>query len=273
MGSAARKVDVEKRPFCKRLLSLSGRYNIREIWSDFITMLACAISNSVDKSRFEDRESMYLRIISKYEPDERGVFPQLVADLSYALYENPDQDFLGSAYMELEMGNSHAGQFFTPYDICVAMASIGLPDLGDKIEQQGYVSINDCACGAGATLIAAANTARNVCEHMDTPKDWRNHVLLVGQDIDFIVGMMCYIQMSFIGAAGYVKIGNSLTDPMTTSDESKNYWYTPMYFSPVWRDRRIAHAMDQFIDNVNKTENRSTSDSPRNGEDEHSPNH
>ena len=61
------------------------------------------------------------------------------------------------------------------------------------------------------------------------------------------MGMMGYIQLSLLGAAGYVKIGNSLTDPMTAGDDSKNYWYTPMYFSDVWRYRRIFHSIDRLI--------------------------
>lgn len=30
-----------------------------------------------------------------------------------------------------------------------------------------------------------------------------------------------------------------LTEPMTDNDNKENYWYTPMYFSPVWTMRRI----------------------------------
>ena len=55
------------------------------------------------------------------------------------------------------------------------------------------------------------------------------------------------IQLSLIGAAGYVKIGNSLTDPMTKDDGAKNYWYTPMYFSDVWHWRRVWHSVDRLM--------------------------
>lgn len=64
-------------------------------------------------------------------------------------------------------------------------------------------------------------------------------VLVVAQDIDKTVALMCYIQLSLLGVAGYVKVGNSLTEPMTDNDNKENYWYTPMYFSPVWTMRRI----------------------------------
>lgn len=61
----------------------------------------------------------------------------------------------------------------------------------------------------------------------------------VTQDIDETVALMCYIQLSLLGVAGYVKVGNSLTEPMTDNDDKENYWFTPMYFSNVWVLRRI----------------------------------
>lgn len=114
MAKAARNVASEQKPFCKRLLSLAGKYSIWEVWSDFINVFALAISNSVDKVRFDEREALYRRIMAKYDAKEREVFPLLAADVVSALEQNPEQDFLGSAYMALELGNDHAGQFSRP---------------------------------------------------------------------------------------------------------------------------------------------------------------
>lgn len=130
MAKAARNVASEQKPFCKRLLSLAGKYSIWEVWSDFINVFALAISNSVDKVRFDEREALYRRIMAKYDAKEREVFPLLAADVVSALEQNPEQDFLGSAYMELELGNDHAGQFFTPYDVCRLMAEVSVPRTG-----------------------------------------------------------------------------------------------------------------------------------------------
>lgn len=245
MAKAARNIASEQKPFCKRLLSLAGKYSIWEIWSDFINAFALAISNSVDKAHFDEREVAYQRIMAKYDAKEREVFPLLAADVVSALEQNPEQDFLGSAYMKLELGNDHAGQFFTPYDVCRLMAEVSVPGLVQQVIQDGYVTFNDCACGAGATLIAECHAAGKRLRLLG--RNWQNCVLVTAQDIDLSVGMMCYIQLSLLGAAGYVKIGNSLTDPMTAGDDSKNYWYTPMYFSDVWRYRRIFHSIDRLI--------------------------
>ena len=118
-------------------------------------------------------------------------------------------------------------------------------NLVEQIEEQGYVSINDCCCGAGATLIAAINAARHKLE--DAGLNFQNHILVVGQDIEEVVALMCYIQISLLGVAGYVKVGNALTEPMTDNDSMENYWFTPMYFSDVWHTRRmIGKFMDLF---------------------------
>lgn len=151
--------------------------------------------------------------------------------------ENPEQDFLGSIFMSLKLGDEHNGQIFTPYHVCELMAEMTMDDVVKKVEQDGYISINDPCCGAGATLIAAIHAARKQLEK--TNLNYQNHLLVVAQDIDETVALMCYIQLSLLGVAGYVKVGNSLTEPMTDNDDKENYWFTPMYFSNVWVLRRI----------------------------------
>ncbi len=237
------RVHNEARPFTKKILSLSGRFPLWEIWSDFIFMTAAAISNAVDKSHFEDREAAYMKIIEKYNEKERMVFPELLAELATALEQKPEQDFLGSVYMELELGNHWIGQFFTPYSICQLMADVTCEGVVDQIKGKGFATINDCACGAGATLIAGIHSIRRILEKEGL--NWQDHVLVTAQDLDMVTGLMCYIQLSLQGAAGYVKIGNTLTDPMGVGDSTENYWFTPMYFHPTWTLRRFFHGVDQ----------------------------
>ena len=125
-----------------------------------------------------------------------------------------------------------------------------MDDLVQQIENQGYVSINDCCCGAGANLIAAINSTRRKLE--DVGLNFQNHILVTGQDIEELVALMCYLQISLLGVAGYVKVGNSLTEPMTYGDSLENYWFTPMYFSDVWHTRRMVR---KFMDLFEKGDN------------------
>lgn len=88
-------------------------------------------------------------------------------------------------------------------------------------------------------MIAAVHTARTALEKENL--NYQNHILIIGQDIDLTVALMCYIQISLLGVAGFIKVGNTLTEPMDPSDSIKSYWFTPMYFSEVWTRRRIFH--------------------------------
>ena len=135
-----------------------------DIWRDFIVMVACAMSNTVDKAHYDEREKRYLEIINKYEESQQHIFPKLYAAVVLALDENPEQDFLGEMFMDLHLDYEELKQIFTPYHVCQLMADITMDDLVEQIDKQGYVSINDCCCGAGANLIAAINSARRKLE-------------------------------------------------------------------------------------------------------------
>ena len=211
-----------------------------------MSMIACSISNAVDRTpeHFERREKEYMSCLERMGSNELP--SQLFGIIVTALENEPEQDFLGKMYMNLELGNHWKGQFFTPYNVCKMMSEITCGDADRRIEEQGYISINDPACGAGATLIAVVNSLK------DGKHNFQNHVLFVGQDIDRIVGMMCYIQLSLLGCAGYICIGNSLTNPLTgdvlfpQEREGQELWFMPMFQSEVWAMRRMFHAMDRL---------------------------
>lgn len=230
-GKKSETVSDPQKAFLDAFKKLTNRHRAWDAWRDFITMFACSLSNPVDKEHYDEREALYLRTIRKYNKQE------LAAQTVLALEKNPEQDFLGSIFMSLNLGNESNGQFFTPYHVCELMAEVTMDDTVQKVEQDGYISVNDPCCGAGATLIAAIHAARKRLEKANI--NYQNHVLVIAQDIDMTVALMCYIQLSLLGVAGYVKIGNSLTEPITDKDSNENYWFTPMYFSPVWTMRRL----------------------------------
>lgn len=239
------KDEHVRKEFLKTFNSLARRWRSWDIWTDFVTIAACTISNSVDKLHFDDREKTYLRIIKKYSKQEQNLFAEMFAYLVIALDEDPEQDFLGGIYTELGLNSKEHKQIFTPYSICHVMAEVTFGDLVSQVEEKGVVEVHDCCCGAGATLIAAANVAKSKLEKANL--NYQNHILLTGQDIDYLATMMCYIQLSLLGMAGYFKVGDALTDPMTDRDNLDNYWFTPMYFFPVWHYRRVWHSMDKLF--------------------------
>ena len=234
------KTDWEKE-FLNLFNKMTYRHRAWDVWRDLIVMVACTLSNAVDKTHFDDREKRYLKIIKRYSKEEQSMFPELMSYIVMALDENQEQDFLGNLFMRLNLGNGAIGQIFTPYHVCQLMADVAVGDITDEINDKGYISISDPCCGAGATLIAAIHSIRKQLEKVNSPLNYQNHVLIVAQDIDEIVALMCYIQLSLLGVAGYVKIGNSLTKPIDNKDTFENYWFTPIYFSNVWVYRRLFH--------------------------------
>ena len=215
------------------------------VWADLISMIACVISNLIDRTpeHFERREKEYLECLERMGSHELPA--QLYGIIVMALENQPEQDFLGKMYMDLGLGNHWKGQFFTPYSVCGILSEISCGEIDRKIEEKGYISISDPACGAGATLIAAVNNMKTV-KH-----NFQNHVLFIGQDIDRIVGLMCYIQLSLLGCAGYICIGNSLTNPLTGNvlfpqeGKEQELWFMPMFQSKIWTMRRIFHMSDR----------------------------
>lgn len=236
-GKKSEKDLTPQKGFMDAFGRLTRRHRTWDVWRDFVTMFACSLSNPLDTEHRDKREALYLKTIKKYNKQEQELFPKLAAQTVLALEENPEQDFLGSIFMSLNLGDAHNGQVFTPYHICELMADVAIDNAVKKVEQDGYISISDPCCGAGATLIAGIHSVRKQLEKVNL--NYQNHILIVAQDIDETVALMCYIQLSLLGVAGYVKVGNSLTEPITDDDDKENYWFTPMYFSNVWVLRRL----------------------------------
>lgn len=222
-------------------LSQSGKHRKWTVWSDFVAMTACTLSLA-DIERRGDREKIYSNIAKKYNKAEMEIFYSLFGDLVNAYEHSQKQDLLGELFMRLELGNDYAGQFFTPYSVCEAMAGLSAGNLKAEIEKRGYISVNDPCCGAGALLIAFANEA------MRQGVNYQREIEFVAQDIDFTAAMMCYIQLSLIGCAGYVIVGNTLTTPPTEPLSNQNVWYTPLYFLDVWHWRRTWKKAMQIIE-------------------------
>lgn len=222
--------------FQKVFSKLCNAKSAWQAWSDFVELTAISISNATEirgKVK-QEREERYMAIIVQYTKSEQAVFQELVGILVHSLQRNNEQDFLGEMFMALELGSHWKGQFFTPYSICKAMAAINTQDAKEKIGEKGYVSVNDPACGAGATLIGARNA-------LGLAGIGGTQAFFVGQDLDRVAAMMCYIQLSLLGCAGYVVIADTLVHPVTgpmlwpNLTEHQDAWFMPLTFiEPTW---------------------------------------
>lgn len=252
----AQAIQGTKQEFLKIFREMCYARNAWQVWEDLISATACSLANSTDPDKtnvqYKEREREYAQCIKRLGGVDKPA--KCFAIMVEALERDPEQDFLGELYMELNLGNHWKGQFFTPYHICDFMAKITEGDIDGEIEKKGFISIFDPACGAGATLIAAANNAKKA-KH-----NFQNHILFVGQDIDRIVGMMCYIQLSLLGCAGYICIGNTLTNPMEghvlfpQEKEGQEFWYMPMFRMEVWSLRRMFYCIESMSVQTKKKE-------------------
>jgi len=252
----AQSTSKSEKLFLDTFDSLCYSRNAWEVWTDFITATACSLANAVDQEGkiHDEREKEYVKCIERLGGVDSAA--KLFACVVEALEENPEQDFLGGLFMKLNLGNHWKGQFFTPYCVCRTMAAITADGVESTIADKGWASVNDPACGAGATLIAMANVLK---EHN---VDYQNHALFVAQDIDRVAGLMCYIQLSLLGCAGYIVIADTLCNPVTgkavlfpQEKEGQEFWYTPMFASDVWVYRRKFNLMDLFLANIGSANN------------------
>lgn len=225
---------------------LTGARQLWELWQDGITMFALMISNVVDFRFREEREQEYIEIAHKYSKGEMQVFVEIFSEIVNQLEADQEQDFLGDLYMQLDLGSHWHGQFFTPYNVCRAMAEMTFEEISDVSEVKP-ISAMDCACGGGALLIAAAHAYRKSIKK--TGLNPQNYLSFYAQDISRVTGLMCYVQLSLLGYAGKIKIGDSLCNPLVDADNGPDIWYTPMWFSDVWTIRRMIGRIEEKVIN------------------------
>ena len=245
----AKPVNPKYRELVKMFDSLTGSRGAWEVWNDTITMLAVSLSNSLDvcDKRREEREKLYGDISSKYTSKELAVMVQIFTKIALILEENPDQDLLGDLYMNLSFGSAALGQFFTPYSVCQMMAkcSVQKECVENQIEKDGYIIINEPACGGGANVIAVASRLKEI------GINYQQSAFFVCQDLSQVTALMCYIQMSLLGMAGVVIIGDTLKNPNIPTqlglESLSNVWMTPMYYLDSWSIRRTANLMDELL--------------------------
>lgn len=223
------KKDELKKEFYKEISMFNHKYPTWAIWNDFLYMSAISIANSVPVKERQEREELYLKIVAKYNKAELNAFVNMLRILIDALEVCPEQDFLGEMYHALNLQQNQKGQFFTPYDICELMSEMQIEHNIRLLEDRDYITVNDPACGAGATLIAFANVA------LKHKVNYQQKILFVAQDIDLTATLMCYLQLSLLGCNAVVIRGDSLAKPGLHKDN--DIWITPMYFINQWRFR------------------------------------
>ena len=234
--------DPHKHAIVELMRPLFARHNPYSVFTSFIEISALALSNRFDYPQFDKREKRYLEIAKNYTRDELTQFGRMLAELMLCYRARVDSlgpaglrndidnigDVLGSIYMLLEIGNDRMAQFFTPYNVSIAMAIMMLGDesgIREKIRENGFLTLSEPTCGAGGMVIAAAQAFHQLGFNYPT----QLHATCV--DIDPVCAQMTFLQLSLLGVPAIVIHGNSL------SLETWDTWYTPPHILLNWNAR------------------------------------
>ncbi|HLP66734.1 MAG TPA: class I SAM-dependent methyltransferase [Rhizobium sp.] len=206
------------------------RHDLYTLFSDWCACAAISLSNAMDIAQREKREARYMEIIGRYERNVVETFPKILGEVVMAL-ETAPQDILGAVFHELELHNTAKGQFFTPYELCCMMAKINAgsaEDLQKVIDERGYITAQEPAVGAGATIIALAEAIK------DLGINYQQHLHVTAIDIDPRAVHMAYIQFSLLHIPAHVIVGDTLRL------EFREDWYTPAHVMGFWSGRLAA---------------------------------
>lgn len=206
----------------KKLMSMTGRYGLFDIFYDWILMSSISIQNAcwpVHDDPWNAREKQYMETAQKYTEEEMVHFAEMMSLLFKAFAEG-FSDVLGELYMELGLSNRDSGQVFTPFHVSELMARsiIGI----DSIPQEGVFTVSDPCCGGGAMLVAACKVL------MDAGVDYGHRMFANAQDLDWKCVYMTYLQLSVIGCPALVVQGDTLTEPYDpASTDPAHVFVTP----------------------------------------------
>jgi len=196
-------MEWDKRFLKDNIVKLGNKYDTRQVFEDFI--LCCAYSLANASNYNQEREDEYLRIIKKYDKEERNIIAKMFAVLQTELSKDDFDDVLGNLYEELGLSSKHLGQFFTPIHISKLMAKlvINVEDMKKEIKENGYTSVSDSCCGSGRMLLSYLK----VCKENKIDLD---KVYFEGADLSKLCCCMTYVNLALLGANAIIYNQDSL---------------------------------------------------------------
>ena len=232
-------IDTARKQFI-RLFNQTARHLHRwDVFSDFVRLAA----SELDIARIRTPENIEQsgKICARYDADDIRNFHELF-NLMVSALEAKFHDFIGSIFMELELGSGGMGQYFTPYSVQSMMARMLIPGIQEKIAREGIATISDPACGSAGMIIAYAECL------LEADVNPSAHLFASCIDVDPIAADMAFIQLSLLGIAAEVVTGNTLTM------QFNRVRYTPVYYLNNFEERlnsqRRIKAMMDFMRNT-----------------------
>ena len=182
-----------------------GRRSRHDAFLTFLELAYCSLAQRgpCAPERAEELEQRYMRAIEPYKDDEaRYEFPKMMA---LAMMNTKGRDFLGEVAGEGEFLDSRLGQFFTPYQVSRMTAEMTLHDVEGVVAREGYITLQEPACGAGAMILAAADVVEGKGLDVETT------MLVNAVDLSDTCYKMAFVQLSNRGVPAQVMRGNTLS--------------------------------------------------------------
>lgn len=234
-----KRVNIPKE-FNRLLHEVDTSKSVSEIFNDFLTLSIYSIAQPFYRSQII--EEKYLNTAKKYSRKQLDYFAAMNAYTLISL-DMGMKDFLGEMFNMNSLGEHRKGQFclgardkrrygkdstsspsasarlrFTPYHVSKLMGRLHCINLKVDIENKDFITMCEPCCGSGGMVIAFADCMK------EEGINFQQKLYVEAMDIDEICFKMAYLQLSLLGIAAKVQLGDSLTLKV------KETLYTPMFF-------------------------------------------
>jgi len=232
-------VDTARKQFIRTFNQTARHLHRWDVFSDFVRLAAREVD--IVGLKTPEKAEYCRKILTRYDAADISNLQELFTLMYYAL-DAKFHDFIGSIFMELELGSGGMGQYFTPYSVQSMMARMLIPGIQEKIAREGIATISDPACGSAGMIIAYAECL------LEADVNPSAHLFASCIDVDPIAADMAFIQLSLLGIAAEVVTGNTLTM------QFNRVRYTPAYYLNNFEERlnsqRRIKAMTDFMRNT-----------------------
>lgn len=217
--------DIDLKSFVKKLDFTNGKYSIKDVFRDVITLEVFIIQRFMLLK--EDYKEQYDSLLNKYTESEQHHLKELGLELA-KLYDKQTEpvDLMTELFGELDLGNKHTGQFFTPTHISDLIVKCeGIDE--SQIKEKGYIPLHEPTSGAGGMILAYARELKN------KGYDPSRNLFVVAWDIDILCTYMTYLQLAMYDIPAVVVNGDTL------AMKDHLILYTPQYYLGRWNIKDI----------------------------------
>lgn len=203
---------------------------------DVLTVLCRIAADRIDPAlaRSTECQESAGKMTGDYSPAEKDMLEALIRLLPQVLQEKP-RDFLGECVMNLELGNSAMGQYFTPGSLADLKFELLKQDYASEIRNFGFIILQEPAVGSGGLIIKMANGLADAGFNLSAA------LFVSCADNDAFAADMAFIQLSLLGIAAEVRTGDTLRMEFRKTRYTLAYWLNG--FNERLKFRRICETM------------------------------